>query len=165
MNSSSQDPQHHHHRARYGGGRRTGDRGRHEPLSQDADIRITAGVASGLSGFSLAQDLSDTLVIPITSPARPTPTGRSRWPGARSIIAIVNRRQIRYHDQGGRRFSYQRRPGHRDVRRSTKAFIPRSSPAMSCPVSLPHYGMPDGGKSPGTGRPRGNATPDEPGPR
>ncbi len=63
---------------------------------KDADIRITAGVASELSGFSLAQDLSDTLVIPITQSGTTTDTNRAvtmaRERGA-SIIAIVNRRQ------------------------------------------------------------------------
>lgn len=63
---------------------------------KDAGIRITASVASELSGFSLAQDLSDTLVIPITQSGTTTDTNRAvtmaRERGA-SIIAIVNRRQ------------------------------------------------------------------------
>jgi len=63
---------------------------------KDTGIRITASVASELSGFSLRQDLSDTLVIPITQSGTTTDTNRAvtmaRERGA-SVIAIVNRRQ------------------------------------------------------------------------
>ena len=59
-------------------------------------LRIEAMVASELSGFLLKEDLSDTLVIPITQSGTTTDTNRAvamaAQRGAR-IIAIVNRRQ------------------------------------------------------------------------
>lgn len=60
------------------------------------DLTATARVASELSGFGLRDDLSDTLVIPITQSGTTTDTNRAvamaRERGAQ-IIAIVNRRQ------------------------------------------------------------------------
>jgi len=62
----------------------------------NASLNIWACVASELSGFGLKDDLSDTLVIPITQSGTTTDTNRTvamaRERGAR-IIAIVNRRQ------------------------------------------------------------------------
>jgi glucosamine--fructose-6-phosphate aminotransferase (isomerizing) len=59
-------------------------------------LRIEAMVASELSGFLLKEDMSDTLVIPITQSGTTTDTNRAvamaAQRGAR-IIAIVNRRQ------------------------------------------------------------------------
>lgn len=59
-------------------------------------ITVQAMLASELSGFALEQDLSDTLVIPVTQSGTTTDTNRAvamaRERGAR-IIAIVNRRQ------------------------------------------------------------------------
>ncbi len=59
-------------------------------------INIAARIASELSGFGLKDDLSDTLVIPITQSGTTTDTNRAvamvRERGAQ-IISIVNRRQ------------------------------------------------------------------------
>ncbi|MDD4357817.1 MAG: SIS domain-containing protein, partial [Smithellaceae bacterium] len=59
-------------------------------------VNIISRVASELSGFGLKEDLSDTLVIPITQSGTTTDTNRAvamaRERGAR-IISIVNRRQ------------------------------------------------------------------------
>ena len=61
-----------------------------------AGITVEAKIASELSGFSLKEDLSDTLVIPITQSGTTTDTNRAvtmaRERGA-AVIAIVNRRQ------------------------------------------------------------------------
>jgi glucosamine--fructose-6-phosphate aminotransferase (isomerizing) len=63
---------------------------------EGASLTIWACVASELSGFGLKDDLSDTLIIPITQSGTTTDTNRTvamaRERGAR-IIAIVNRRQ------------------------------------------------------------------------
>jgi glucosamine--fructose-6-phosphate aminotransferase (isomerizing) len=63
---------------------------------EGASLNIWACVASELSGFGLRDDLSDTLIIPITQSGTTTDTNRTvamaRERGAR-IIAIVNRRQ------------------------------------------------------------------------
>ncbi len=63
---------------------------------EGASLKIWACVASELSGFGLRDDLSDTLVIPITQSGTTTDTNRTvamaRERGAR-VIAIVNRRQ------------------------------------------------------------------------
>ncbi|MBU2053727.1 MAG: SIS domain-containing protein [Proteobacteria bacterium] len=59
-------------------------------------IRVEAKVATELSGFCLEDDLSDTLVIPITQSGTTTDTNRAvalaSQRGA-GVIAIVNRRQ------------------------------------------------------------------------
>jgi glucosamine--fructose-6-phosphate aminotransferase (isomerizing) len=59
-------------------------------------INILASIASELSGFGLKDDLSDTLVIPITQSGTTTDTNRAvamaRERGAH-IISVVNRRQ------------------------------------------------------------------------
>ena len=59
-------------------------------------ITVQALLASELSGFSLKQDLRDTLVIPITQSGTTTDTNRAvamaRERGAK-VVAIVNRRQ------------------------------------------------------------------------
>ena len=63
---------------------------------KDKNINITARVASELSGFLLKDDLSDTLVIPITQSGTTTDTNRAvamaKERGA-FVISIVNRRQ------------------------------------------------------------------------
>lgn len=63
---------------------------------RDTPLNIMARVASELSGFGLKDDLSDTLVIPITQSGTTTDTNRAvamaRERGAH-IISIVNRRQ------------------------------------------------------------------------
>ena len=63
---------------------------------KDTPLNILAQVASELSGFGLKDDLSDTLVIPITQSGTTTDTNRAvamaRERGAH-IISIVNRRQ------------------------------------------------------------------------
>ncbi|MCK9363772.1 MAG: SIS domain-containing protein [Syntrophales bacterium] len=63
---------------------------------QGSGITVQAMLASELSGFSLKQDLHDTLVIPITQSGTTTDTNRAvamaRERGAK-IVAIVNRRQ------------------------------------------------------------------------
>ena len=59
-------------------------------------IRVEAKVASELSGFCLEDDLSDTLVIPITQSGTTTDTNRAVAMAAErgaQVIAIVNRRQ------------------------------------------------------------------------
>lgn len=60
------------------------------------DLNILARVASELSGFGLKDDLTDTLIIPITQSGTTTDTNRAvamaRERGAQ-IISIVNRRQ------------------------------------------------------------------------
>ncbi|MBN1472552.1 MAG: SIS domain-containing protein [Syntrophaceae bacterium] len=70
-----------------------------DALSQyikDAGINIMASIASELSGFGLRNDLSDTLVIPITQSGTTTDTNRAvamaKERGAH-IISVVNRRQ------------------------------------------------------------------------
>jgi glucosamine--fructose-6-phosphate aminotransferase (isomerizing) len=59
-------------------------------------LNITSRIASELSGFGLKDDLTDTLVIPITQSGTTTDTNRAvamaRERGAQ-IISIVNRRQ------------------------------------------------------------------------
>ncbi len=63
---------------------------------RDCGINVSAKVASEMSGFLLRDDLSDTLVIPITQSGKTTDTNRAvtmaRERGA-CIISIVNRRQ------------------------------------------------------------------------
>jgi len=63
---------------------------------KDKNINITSRLASELSGFLLKEDLSDTLVIPITQSGTTTDTNRAvamaNERGA-SVISIVNRRQ------------------------------------------------------------------------
>ena len=63
---------------------------------EDAPLQILVRVASELSGFGLKDDLTDTLVIPITQSGTTTDTNRAvamaRERGAH-IISIVNRRQ------------------------------------------------------------------------
>ena len=63
---------------------------------KDSGLNILARVASELSGFGLKDDLSDTLVIPITQSGTTTDTNRAvamaNERGA-YIISIVNRRQ------------------------------------------------------------------------
>jgi glucosamine--fructose-6-phosphate aminotransferase (isomerizing) len=59
-------------------------------------IRIEAKIASELSGFSLEDDLKDTVVIPITQSGTTTDTNRAVAMAAERgapVIAIVNRRQ------------------------------------------------------------------------
>jgi len=67
-----------------------------ERYLKGTNLKVEAKVASELSGFSLREDLSDTLVIPITQSGTTTDTNRAvtmaRERGA-SVIAIVNRRQ------------------------------------------------------------------------
>jgi glucosamine--fructose-6-phosphate aminotransferase (isomerizing) len=63
---------------------------------KDSRIRIEAKVASELSGFSLEDDLKDTLVVPITQSGTTTDTNRAVAMSAErgaTVIAIVNRRQ------------------------------------------------------------------------
>jgi glucosamine--fructose-6-phosphate aminotransferase (isomerizing) len=63
---------------------------------KDKNINITAKLASELSGFSLKDNLKDTLIIPITQSGTTTDTNRAVTMAAErgaSIIAIVNRRQ------------------------------------------------------------------------
>lgn len=63
---------------------------------KDTPVNIMSRVASELSGFGLKEDLTDTLVIPITQSGTTTDTNRAvamaRERGAQ-IISIVNRRQ------------------------------------------------------------------------
>lgn len=63
---------------------------------KNQNINITACIASELSGFGLKDDLSDTLVIPITQSGTTTDTNRAvamaKERGA-YIISVVNRRQ------------------------------------------------------------------------
>jgi len=63
---------------------------------KDRPLNILARVASELSGFGMKDDLSDTLVIPITQSGTTTDTNRAvtmaRERGAH-VISIVNRRQ------------------------------------------------------------------------
>jgi glucosamine--fructose-6-phosphate aminotransferase (isomerizing) len=63
---------------------------------KDKPLNILARVASELSGFGMKDDLSDTLIIPITQSGTTTDTNRAvemaRERGAH-IISIVNRRQ------------------------------------------------------------------------
>jgi len=61
-----------------------------------SQIKISARVASELSGFDLAENLADTLVIPITQSGTTTDTNRAVAMAAErgaGVIAIVNRRQ------------------------------------------------------------------------
>jgi glucosamine--fructose-6-phosphate aminotransferase (isomerizing) len=63
---------------------------------KDSRIHIEAKVASELSGFSLEDDLKDTLIIPITQSGTTTDTNRAVAMSAErgaTVIAIVNRRQ------------------------------------------------------------------------
>jgi glutamine---fructose-6-phosphate transaminase (isomerizing) len=63
---------------------------------KDKNINITAKLASELSGFSLKDNLNDTLVIPITQSGTTTDTNRAVTMAAERgayVIAIVNRRQ------------------------------------------------------------------------
>ncbi len=62
----------------------------------NSQIKITAQIASELSGFELAERLEDTLIIPITQSGTTTDTNRAVAMAAERggwIIAIVNRRQ------------------------------------------------------------------------
>lgn len=63
---------------------------------KEAGINVIASIASELSGFGLRNDLSDTLIIPITQSGTTTDTNRAvtmaKERGAH-IISIVNRRQ------------------------------------------------------------------------
>ncbi len=67
-----------------------------ERYLKGTQIKVETKIASELSGFSLQEDLSDTLVIPITQSGTTTDTNRAvamaRERGA-AVIAIVNRRQ------------------------------------------------------------------------
>ena len=63
---------------------------------KDTGLNISARLASELSGFALKDDLSDTLIIPISQSGTTTDTNRAvamaKERGA-SVITIVNRRQ------------------------------------------------------------------------
>ena len=67
-----------------------------ESRLRGSGLKVEARVGSELSGFCLEDDLSDTLVIPITQSGTTTDTNRAvamaKERGAR-VIAIVNRRQ------------------------------------------------------------------------
>ena len=59
-------------------------------------LRVTSRIASELSGFDLAERLSDTLIIPVTQSGTTTDTNRAVAMAAERgawIIAVVNRRQ------------------------------------------------------------------------
>ena len=63
---------------------------------KDKNINITARLASELSGFLLKDNLTDTLVIPITQSGTTTDTNRAVTMAAERgafVISIVNRRQ------------------------------------------------------------------------
>jgi len=63
---------------------------------KDAPLTVEARIASELSGFCLNDDLSDTLIIPITQSGTTTDTNRAVAMAAErgaTVIAIVNRRQ------------------------------------------------------------------------
>ena len=67
-----------------------------ESRLKGSGIRVEARVGSELSGFCLEDDLSDTLVIPITQSGTTTDTNRAVAMAAErgaQVIAIVNRRQ------------------------------------------------------------------------
>jgi glucosamine--fructose-6-phosphate aminotransferase (isomerizing) len=67
-----------------------------EVYLRGSGILVEARIASELSGFSLENDLHDTLVIPITQSGTTTDTNRAVAMAAErgaKIIAIVNRRQ------------------------------------------------------------------------
>jgi len=62
----------------------------------NSHLKITARIASELSGFALAETMEDTLIIPITQSGTTTDTNRAVAMAAErgaKIIAIVNRRQ------------------------------------------------------------------------
>ena len=66
-----------------------------EALTPDLPVRVEALVATELSGFELADDMSDTLVVAISQSGTTTDTNRTvdlvRSRGG-SVVAIVNRR-------------------------------------------------------------------------
>jgi glutamine---fructose-6-phosphate transaminase (isomerizing) len=66
-----------------------------EALTPDLPVRVESVVATELSGFELADDMSDTLVVAISQSGTTTDTNRTvdlvRSRGA-SVVAIVNRR-------------------------------------------------------------------------
>lgn len=67
-----------------------------ERYLKDAPLTVEARIASELSGFCLHDDLSDTLVIPITQSGTTTDTNRAVAMAAQrgaTVLAIVNRRQ------------------------------------------------------------------------
>ncbi|OPY10302.1 MAG: Glutamine--fructose-6-phosphate aminotransferase (isomerizing) [Syntrophus sp. PtaB.Bin001] len=67
-----------------------------ERYLKGAPLTVEARIASELSGFCLQDDLSDTLVIPITQSGTTTDTNRAVAMAAErgaTIVAIVNRRQ------------------------------------------------------------------------
>jgi glucosamine--fructose-6-phosphate aminotransferase (isomerizing) len=67
-----------------------------ERCLRGSGIRVEARIASELSGFSLENDLHDTLIIPITQSGTTTDTNRAVAMAAErgaKVIAIVNRRQ------------------------------------------------------------------------
>ncbi|MEI6314199.1 MAG: SIS domain-containing protein, partial [Syntrophus sp. (in: bacteria)] len=67
-----------------------------ERYLRGSGIKITARIASELSGFDLTGDLKDTLIIPITQSGTTTDTNRAVAMAAERrafIISIVNRRQ------------------------------------------------------------------------
>jgi len=67
-----------------------------ERYLQGAPLTVEARIASELSGFCLSDNLSDTLVIPVTQSGTTTDTNRAVAMAAErgaTILAIVNRRQ------------------------------------------------------------------------
>ncbi len=67
-----------------------------ERYLQGATLTVEARIASELSGFCLSDNLSDTLVVPITQSGTTTDTNRAVAMAAErgaTILAVVNRRQ------------------------------------------------------------------------
>ena len=96
--------------------------------------------ATEFSGFGMAADLSDTLVVAVSqSGRRPTRTERSTWPApvARSVIGIVNRRNSDLTDKAdGVLYTSDGRDVEMSVA-STKAFYAQVAAGVLLPAPSP----------------------------
>jgi glucosamine--fructose-6-phosphate aminotransferase (isomerizing) len=121
-----------------------------EALTPDSPVRVEAVVATELSGFELAEDMSDTLVVAISQSGTTTDTNRTvdlvRSRGA-AVVAIVNRRGSDLTDKAdGVLYTSDGRDVEMSVA-STKAFYAQVAAGVLLAAALAEeLGAPDTGE-------------------
>ena len=121
-----------------------------EALTPDSPVRVEAVVATELSGFELAEDMSDTLVVAISQSGTTTDTNRTvdlvRSRGG-AVVAIVNRRGSDLTDKAdGVLYTSDGRDVEMSVA-STKAFYAQVAAGVLLAAALAEeLGAPDTGE-------------------
>ena len=121
-----------------------------ETLAPDSPVRVEAVVATELSGFELAEDMSDTLVVAISQSGTTTDTNRTvdlvRSRGG-AVVAIVNRRGSDLTDKAdGVLYTSDGRDVEMSVA-STKAFYAQVAAGVLLAAALAEeLGAPDTGE-------------------